>query len=319
MLEIERDARDGSGMRSRFAPLFRVSLLALVAMPLLVVAEAKERAKVVIVAGTKSHGYGAHEFNAGSLLMQKLLKESAPSVDVVVHLNGWPKADDAFDGADAIVLFMDGGGGHPVNSHLDQLAPLMDKGVGLMCMHYAVEVPIGPTAKAYLKWIGGYYESGWSINPHWIAKSKLNREHPISNGVNDFAVNDEWYFNMRFREKMEGVESVLKAVPDDEARSGKTSWPRGPRKDIQDASGREETLLWATERPDGGRGVGFTGAHFHWNFGDDGFRKLVLNSIMWVAGMEVPETGIETRTPTREELEENQDFPKPEENAPKGK
>ena len=30
----------------------------------------------MIVAGTPSHGYGAHEFNAGSLLMQKLLKEA---------------------------------------------------------------------------------------------------------------------------------------------------------------------------------------------------------------------------------------------------
>jgi type 1 glutamine amidotransferase len=299
-------------MRSPSAKRFSTIISALLALYLFASAGAEEKAKVVIVAGEKSHGYGAHEFNAGSLLMQKLLKESAPSVDVVVHRNGWPKAEDAFEGADAIVLFMDGGGGHPVNSHLDQLAPLMDQGVGLMCMHYAVEVPIGPTAKAYLKWIGGYYESGWSINPHWVAKSKLNRDHPISRGVRDFAVNDEWYFNMRFREKMDGVESVLKAVPDDEARSGKTSWPRGPRKDIQDARGREETLLWTTERPDGGRGVGFTGAHFHWNFGDDGFRKLVLNSIVWVAGLDVPEAGIETRTPTREELEENQDFPKPE-------
>ncbi len=140
----------------------------------------------------------------------------------------------------------------------------------------------GRPRKSFLNWIGGYYESGWSINPHWVAKSKLNRDHPISHGVKDFAVNDEWYFNMRFREKMEGVTSVLKAVPDDEARSGKTSWPRGPRKDIQEASGREETLLWATDRADGGRGVGFTGAHFHWNFRDDGFRKLVLNAVVWV-------------------------------------
>ncbi|MFT4550216.1 MAG: hypothetical protein ACI9MB_004192 [Verrucomicrobiales bacterium] len=291
---------------------FFAALAALLTFAIPVVAATKERAKVVIVAGKKSHGYGAHEFNAGSLLIQRMLKASAPGVEVVVYKNGWPQAEDAFEGADAIVLFMDGGGGHPVNQHLDQLAPLMEKGVGLMCMHYAVEVPIGPSAKSFLNWIGGYYEAGWSINPHWVAQSKLNREHPISNGVADFKVNDEWYFNMRFREKMEGVTSVLKAVPDNETRSGKTSWPRGARKDIVDASGREESLLWATARKDGGRGVGFTGAHFHWNFGDDGFRKLVLNAIVWVAGMEVPEKGIETAKPTQAELEANQDFPKPE-------
>jgi hypothetical protein len=57
------------------------------------------------------------------------------------------------------------------------------------------------------------------------------------------------------------------------------------------------------------------GTHFHWNFGDDGFRKLVLNAIVWAAGMEVPRDGVVTGTPTRAELEANQDFPKPEEKS----
>ena len=114
---------------------------------------------VVMVAGKKSHDYGAHEFKAGCQLMQKALREKMPALETKVYLDGWPDAPDAFAGASAIVLFMDGGGGHPVRDHLDQLAPLMDAGVGLMCMHYAVEVPIGPVAKAFLNWIGGYYEN----------------------------------------------------------------------------------------------------------------------------------------------------------------
>ncbi|MDA0813985.1 MAG: hypothetical protein O3C21_16545, partial [Verrucomicrobia bacterium] len=93
---------------------------------------------VVMVAGKKSHGYGAHEFKAGCLLMQRALREKMPALETKVYLDGWPEAPDAFAGASAIVLFMDGGGGHPVRDHLDQLAPLMDAGVGLMCMHYAV-------------------------------------------------------------------------------------------------------------------------------------------------------------------------------------
>jgi putative membrane-bound dehydrogenase-like protein len=244
--------------------------------------------------------------------MQKALREKMPALETKVYLDGWPDAPDAFAGASAIVLFMDGGGGHPVRDHLDQLAPLMDAGVGLMCMHYAVEVPIGPVAKAFLNWIGGYYENDYSINPHWVAKSMLNKEHPISRGVKEFAIKDEWYYNMRFREKMDGVVSVLESVPDDEARSGTTSWPRGPKKHIVENSGRKETLLWATERPDGGRGVGFTGAHFHWNFGDPNFRRLVLNAVVWTAGLEVPESGVPDMEVTIADLEVNQDFEKPE-------
>jgi len=39
-------------------------------------------------------------------------------------------------------------------------------------------------------------------------------------------------------------------------------------------------------RTNGGRGFGITGAHFHKNWGDENFRRLVLNGILWkrVAG-----------------------------------
>ena len=274
---------------------------------------ANEVTKIVFVAGNGSHGWGAHEFNAGSLLMESHLKEAlGEKIETVVYKNGWPKNQDSFDGADAIVLFMDGGGGHPINRNLVQVKKEIDRGCGLMCMHYAVEVPLGKSGKALQNWIGGYYETGWSINPHWIAESRLNRKHPISFGVEDFKVKDEWYFNMRFREGKEGVTSVLDAVPDDNARSGRSSWPRGPKKHIVEASGRAETLCWSVERKDGGRGVGFTGAHFHYNFGNDGFRKLVLNAVAWTAGLEIPKNGLVTHRPDEVELDANQDFKKPE-------
>ena len=274
---------------------------------------ANDVTKIVFVAGNRSHGWGAHEFNAGSLLMESHLKEAlGEKIETVVYKNGWPKNQDSFDGADAIVLFMDGGGGHPINRNLVQVKKEIDRGCGLMCMHYAVEVPVGKSGKALQNWIGGYYETGWSINPHWIAESKLNRNHPISFGVEDFKVKDEWYFNMRFREGKEGVTSVLDAVPDDNARSGRSSWPRGPKKHIVEASGRAETLCWSVERKDGGRGVGFTGAHFHYNFGNDGFRKLVLNAVAWTAGLEIPKNGLVTHRPDEVELDANQDFKKPE-------
>jgi hypothetical protein len=35
------------------------------------------------------------------------------------------------------------------------------------------------------------------------------------------------------------------------------------------------------ERPNGGRGFGFTGGHKHVNWADDNFRKVVLNGLLW--------------------------------------
>ena len=271
-----------------------------------------EARKIVFVAGNRSHGWGAHEFNAGCLLMEAHLKEAlGDNVKTRVYKSGWPKSVDSFKDADAIILFMDGGGGHPINRNLEQVKKEIDRGCGLMCMHYAVEVPVGKSGKALQNWIGGYYETGWSINPHWIAESRLNKNHPITRGVNNFKVKDEWYFNMRFREGKNGVTPILEAVPDDNARSGKSSWPRGPKKHIVEASGKSETLCWSVERNDGGRGVGFTGAHFHSNFADDGFRKLVLNAVAWTAGLDIPDKGLITHRPNEKELDSNQDFKKP--------
>jgi hypothetical protein len=53
-------------------------------------------------------------------------------------------------------------------------------------------------------------------------------------------------------------------------------------------------MLWAVERADGGRGFGFTGGHFHDNWGNDQFRKTVLNALAWVAKCEVPAGGIDS-------------------------
>ena len=75
--------------------------------------------------------------------------------------------------------------------------------------------------------------------------------------------------------------------------------------------GQPQHVVWAFQRPGGGRGFGFTGGHFHWNWGDDNFRKVVMNALVCIAGGEVPAGGVSTKTPTRKELETIQGFPKP--------
>lgn len=51
-------------------------------------------------------------------------------------------------------------------------------------------------------------------------------------------------------------------------------------------------MMWTVKRADGGRGFGFTGGHFHTNWGNDQFRKVVLNAVAWLAKVEVPADGI---------------------------
>ncbi len=63
------------------------------------------------MAGRPSHPPRMHEFNAGVQLLADCLKE-VKDLEVVVVLNGWPKDESVFEGADAVVFYMDGGGGH---------------------------------------------------------------------------------------------------------------------------------------------------------------------------------------------------------------
>ena len=68
-------------------------------------------------------------------------------------------------------------------------------------------------------------------------------------------------------------------------------------------------MMWAVERPDGGRSFGFTGGHTHTNWGDANQRKVMLNALLWIAKVDVPKDGVNDNI-TAEDLTQNLD-PKP--------
>ena len=217
-----------------------------------------------------SHDYGSHEHFAGCTLLAKNLQQAMPNFETVVIRTQWPPAE-AFQDVDAVVMYCDGGGGHPVNQHLAEIDALADQGVGVVCIHYGVEVPKGPAGEKFLKWIGGYFETDWSVNPHWKADFQELPQHDITRGVKPFAIQDEWYYHMRFRPEMQGVTPILTAVPP----ASTLERPDGPHSGnphVRAKAGQPQHVAWAAERDGGGRGFGFTGGHFHWNWGDPNFR-----------------------------------------------
>jgi type 1 glutamine amidotransferase len=264
--------------------------------------------KIVFVAGPPSHGPGEHEHRAGCLLLKSCL-DKIEGVTSVVYSNGWPHDPNAFDGADTIVIYADGGPGHPAlqDDHLQQLDALMKKGVGLACIHYATEPTIEKGEKEFIDWIGGCFEINRSVNPHWNADFKGFPKHPIANGVKPFSIRDEWYFYMRFHDGMRDVTPILSAIPPESTMS-RANGPHEGNPAVRKAVKRGELqhIAWACERADGGRGFGFTGGHFHKNWGDDNFRKIVLNAILWTAKADVPGDGVQS-TVTEEELTQNLD------------
>lgn len=278
-----------------------------------------QETKIVLVAGKPSHPPRMHEFNAGVQLMTECLKD-IPDVEVEFVLNGWPKDESIFENASAVVFFMDGGRRHEVVGEDGRRLKIVDewasKGVGLGFMHFGVEVIADQAGKEFKRWIGGHYEHMHSCNPIWEPNFTVFPNHPISRGVKPFQVKDEWYFNMRFVGDMSGEKAteidglkfvpILTAIPSNEVRDGPYVYPRGPYPHIQASKGRAEAMMWTVERSDGGRGFGFTGGHFHDNWANNNYRRVVLNAILWIAKVAVPEGGVES-TVSKEQLNANLD------------
>ena len=263
-----------------------------------------EPVRIVFLHGDRSHASGAHEFRAGSMLLAKCLGEqNAVAVKCDVHA-GWPSTGEGLallDAADAIVFYNDGT--KIVGQGWEKVDQLAKSGTGLLFMHYAVH-PDPANGERYFKpWMGGYFKDGESVNPFWKADIKTLIGHPTAEGVEEISTIDEFYHSISFSETA-GVQRLGIATPTAENLATINNlWTRTGYGNV----GKPQPLLWGIERPDGGRGAGFTGGHFHHNWAYDELRQLLLNTIIWTAGAEIPEGGVPVRPITEDELNANLD------------
>jgi hypothetical protein len=273
--------------------------------------------KIVFIAGAPSHGPLEHEHRAGAMLLQKCLT-GVPDITVEVFDGGWPslvkdgqRVDNnaVLEDADAIVIYSDGGEGHPAlqAGRLALLERLTKRGVGLGLLHYAVEPTIPNGEKEFLAWVGGAFEVNWSVNPTWTASFAALPEHAVTRGVKPFSSKDEWYFHMRFRDDRRGITPILQATPPASTMNRRDGLHSGnPAVRAEVAQGLPQITMWVSERAEGGRGFGFTGGHYHLGWKNDDQRKVVLNAILWLAHVDVPAGGV-VSTVTDEDLRANLD------------
>ena len=169
---------------------------------------AKGVKRIVFVADTEPHGpRGNHEFLAAAIYFARMINATYPDAYAVVHTKAkWPKD---LKHADTIIVLLN----HGRTAVNPAVKEAMERGAGFMAIHFGVEVEKGEQGASYLKWIGGYFEQFWSVNPLWVPEFKEIPKHEVTRGVKPFSIRDEWYYHMRFVDGMKGVTPILSAVP----------------------------------------------------------------------------------------------------------
>lgn len=245
--------------------------------------------KIVILAGPKSHPAGMHEYIKSSRLVKTMLEQYLPGKIKVDIFYDWPSDTTELDDADLIMCISDGRDGELfrdasflVPERVPVIARQMQRGCGLVTFHFSTFAPDAYGEKV-LQWTGGYFD--WQDEKgdrNWYS-AILNKNtqvlpatprHPVCNGVKPFTIDEEFYYNIRFPENEPGWTPIL-TVP-----ALNSSKPNG------------NVVAWTIQRKNGSRGFGTTMGHHFQNWENDNFRKLVLNGIVWAAGLAVPANGI---------------------------
>jgi type 1 glutamine amidotransferase len=165
------------------------------------------------------------------------------------------------------------GGGNRLVAHREAFQRLMNEGVGFVAVHWATGVGYSKLAddetfrETYKNILGGWFRR--PPGDVYIGTGRLvqvDRQHPICRGWDGHDVQDE----------LPGL--VFTPMP---------VWPSSQ------CAGQGSRGGVVFQRPDshGGRSFGTVLGHYHDNFVQEGFRRALVNGILWSAHLDIPEGG----------------------------
>lgn len=222
--------------------------------------------------GPDGHPPGTHEYMDEVKILKACL-DKAPGVaaQIVNADEPWKEGPELLDKADGAVLFLSEGGKWLQQNprRLEAFNKLASRGGALVGLHWAIGAKSADNIPAFVNLLGGCH-GGPDRKYKVVTETVQVVEHPITAGIKDFKVREEFYYFLKFAKPAEQIQPVLR-VPID---------------------GNLETVAWAWQRPDGGRSFGFSGLHFHENWSMPEYRRLVAQGVLWSLRLPVPEEGL---------------------------
>lgn len=258
--------------------------------------------RIVIIAGRKSHGpndNGVHDYPAQARLVDDALRRSTLGNRLSIlraEDDAWPT--EAIAAADCLVVISDGRDGDDLPfaeaSHIGsperiaEVEAAVARGAGVVPVHFATFVSERDLERV-LRWQGAAFQWEQGGKRDWYSRitwgdgvlDLLVEGHPVLRGVAAIRLREEYYHRLAFH---------ADAVPLIAVRA------------LPGVNVREQTVAWAIERADGGRGFGTTMVHSLDSLRHEGLRKLLLNGIAWAAGAEVPAEGLQVAFSEREDV-----------------
>ena len=233
------------------------------------------RPKRILLLGQRpdGHPFRTHEYMAGVNLMAKLLHPIENLQTIVVSADdAWTDGPELIDGADVVVVFLSQGAKwlNADAERLDAFERLAQRGGGLVCLHWGMGTKDAEDIPAYVSLFGGCH--GGPDRKFKVVETTARpaaKMHPILNGITPIPVHEEFYYRLKFPAERKNHTGLITA----------------------NIEGQDETVAWAWERGDGGRSFGFSGGHYHKNWELAGYRRLMLQGILWTAKQPIPKAG----------------------------
>lgn len=254
--------------------LLIAGLLCIVAAPSLIADEATQTKRLLLIGqGPDNHKPTTHEYMAGMQVVAHLLQDVDGLQTIITKADEpWTDGPELLDGTDGVVLFVSQGAKW-LSADAARLAAferLAKRGGGLTVLHWGMGTRDAEDITVFVNLFGGCH-GGPDRKYKFLMTTAMvaDKEHPITNGLTDITVDEEFYYRLKFPKPPAEITPLITARIDD----------------------RNETVSWVWQRPDGGRAFGFTGLHFHDNWKHETYRRLIKQGILWTLKYPVPAGG----------------------------
>jgi len=220
------------------------------------------------------HPWSTHEYKAGMRILAQCLQQISNLQTILVSADEpWTDGPELLDGADGVVIFLSQGAHwiHQDPARLDAFKRMAARGGGFVGLHWGMGCRDARFIEEYVQLVGGCHGGpDRKFRVLDVTTEVVNPVHPVMQGIDSFKVHEEFYFALKFA-KPQGSITPLLNIPVD---------------------GRQHTVAWAWQRPDGGRSFGFSGGHFHENWELEEYRRLLAQAVLWTLDVPVPAKGL---------------------------